>query len=205
MRLNNITKFVLTFCAVYFTAVALHESQSVRKAHAKVFTVLEEFTFNMFNPHYRVDFGDYKQLAQLDYRPDLYDFSMTIFDRKRWRQAPMKSSVKPISMLNGSIDTMSIGPILLLIALIVATPTSWRRKLLYLAIGVFLSYILIALKYSHMFYENLDTYQPSGLWGLLSTTFGKAFRSHEFMLFNVLFIWVVIAIRKKELDWLLNW
>lgn len=184
--------------------MALHQSKGVRSFHNNVFITLEQVAFNLFHPDYHTDFKKYQRTEGMPYQPDRYDYSIWIYDKKRWKRAPVKSSVKPISKLNSPLDNSSIGPILLLLALIIATPVSWKRKILYSFIGIFLVYILIALKYSYMMYENLDNYEAHGLWGMLSTTFGNAFRSHEFLLMNVVFIWVLICIRSKEFKWFMK-
>lgn len=200
-KLNNITRFLLIFLAGYFTLMAIHEVPSVRRAHTHVFNTMEEFTFNLFNPRIHTDFMLYQATEGVPYQPDVYDYSIKIYDIEKWKSTRNKRNVSPMSILNANMDNTGIGPMILFIALMLATPLGWKRKLLLTLLGAFVIYILVALKYSYMFYENIASLEASGLWGILSNLFGGAFRSHEFMLMNVVFVWVLVAIRQKELLW----
>jgi len=185
----------------YFSLLALHQIDSIRKAHTHVFNGFEQFVFNMFNPDYRTKFKLYEATEGVTYSPEAFDYSIEIYDKKKWKRTKNKTTAKPISILNASLDNTGIGPMILFLALLIATPISWKRKLLYSFVGALSIYFLVALKYSYMFYENIDSIEASGLWGLLSTAFGGAFRSHEFMLMNIVFVWVLVCIRSKEIKW----
>lgn len=201
MKLNNITKFFLIFLLSYFTLMAIHQISAVRIAHTHVFNFMEELTFNLFNPSVRTDFTLYERTEGVPYQPDIYDYSIKIFDLKKYKSTRNKSTAQPMSILNANMDNTGIGPMILFLALMIATPIGWKRKIILTLIGAFFIYILVALKYSYMFYENIESLDSSGLWGILSNLFGGAFRSHEFMLMNVVFVWILVSIRQKELLW----
>lgn len=201
MKLNNITKFFLIFLLSYFTLMAIHQISAVRIAHTHVFNFMEELTFNLFNPSVRTDFTLYERTEGVPYQPDIYDYSIKIFDLKKYKSTRNKSTAQPMSILNANMDNTGIGPMILFLALMIATPIGWKRKIILTLIGAFFIYILVALKYSYMFYENIESLDSSGLWGILSNLFGGAFRSHEFMLMNVVFVWILVSIRQKELQW----
>lgn len=201
MKLNNITKFFLIFLLSYFTLMAIHHISAVRIAHTHVFNFMEELTFNLFNPSVRTDFTLYERTEGVPYQPDIYDYSIKIFDLKKYKSTRNKSTAQPMSILNANMDNTGIGPMILFLALMIATPIGWKRKIILTLIGAFFIYILVALKYSYMFYENIESLDSSGLWGILSNLFGGAFRSHEFMLMNVVFVWILVSIRQKELQW----
>lgn len=201
---SNITRFVVVFLIIYFIIVALHQFDGARKIHSSIFCTGEQFVFNLFHPTIRVDFGPYKRIDGVPYQPDKYDYSIQLFSKKKWRSTVNKARVTPISQLNASLDNTAIGPMALFLALLFAIPLGWKRWLIGLLSGIFLLYFMVALKYSFMFDQNLEKYNSTGLWKMLSTTFGDAFRSHEFMLINVAFIWILVAIRMKEIKWFLK-
>ena len=204
MNLSNPSKFILIFVVSYFVLIGAHQIKAFRSIHNHMFIGLEQTIFNIFNPHVKIDLTTYTRTEGVPYKPESFDHSFKIFNKETIKKSRNKRTVKPISMLNASLDNTSIGPIVLFLSLLFATPVGWRRKMIYAAIGILLIYILIALKYSYMFYENIDSLNPNGLWGLLSNSYGNAFRSHEFLLLNVLFIWVLTSIRSKELKWFLS-
>ncbi len=204
MTMSNPLKFLIYFIICYFTLVALHEVKSVRNVHNQFFITVEQTVFNLFNPNIHIDISNYSETPGVPYRPESYDHSFTIFDKAKYKRVRNKQNAKPISLLNASLDNVSIGPLVLFLSLLLATPVVWKRKIAYALLGVFLIYILIALKYSFMFYENIESLNATGLWGFLSNSFGGAFRSHEFLLLNVLFIWALISIRSKEFKWFLS-
>ena len=204
MKQNNIVRFFIIFIVSYFILIGAHQFEVVRKIHTNIFIGFEQFTFNLFNPNIRTDFKLYKPIDGVPYQPDQYDYSIDIYDKKQWNNTLNKAQAKPMSVLNASMDNTGIGPMILFLALLIATPVLWKRKLVYLLVGALLIYTLVALKYSYMFYENIDSLESKGLWGVLSNLFGGAFRSHEFMLMNVLFVWILVCIRSKEIKWFMN-
>ncbi len=199
MKLNNITKFFLIFAACYFSLYALHKVDFVRNIHNRVFITGEQFAFNLFHNKLKTDFDVYKRIEGVPYTPELYDYSIRIFDKK-----DRNPRSQGLSVLNASLDKTSIAPLLLFFSLLIATPRRWQTKIWIGLLGMFLIFILIALKYSFMFSENLDGYPPSGLWGLLTKSFGGAFRSQEYLLLNVIFIWVLSALRIQDVKWFLK-
>ena len=204
MKLSNPLKFLIFFCLSYFVIIALHEIKEVRSAHNSMFMATEQVVFNVFNPNIRIDLKQYEETPGVPYRPNSYDHAFVIYDKEKYRNASNKRRVQPTSMLNASLDNSSIGPIVLFLALLIATPVIWWRKILYAIIGIILIYILIAIKYSYMFSININTIPSTGIWGFLSDTLGDAFRSHEFLLLNVAFIWAIVSIRSKEFRWFLS-
>jgi hypothetical protein len=204
MKLTNPVKFLIFFCLSYFVIIGLHEIKAVRAAHNNFFIATEQVVFNMFNPNIRIDLKQYEETPGVPYYPDSYDHAFVIYDKKKYNNTPNKRRAQATSMLNASLDNSSIGPVVLFLALLIATPVLWWRKIIYAIIGIILIYILIALKYSYMFSTNISTIPSTGIWGFLSDTFGDAFRSHEFLLLNVALIWAIVSIRAKELKWFLS-
>ena len=204
MKLSNPLKFLIFFCLSYFAIIALHEIKAVRSAHNNFFIVTEQIVFNALNPNIRIDLKHYEETPGVPYYPDLYDHAFVIYDKEKYRNTPNKRRAQATSMLNASLDNSSIGPVVLFLALLISTPVLWWRKIIYAFVGIILIYVLIALKYSFLFSTNINTIPSTGLWGFLSDVFGGAFRSHEFLLLNVAFIWAIVSIRSKELKWFLS-
>lgn len=181
--------------------MGLHQLSWVKKGHTILFTNIEQVVFNIWHPTIKTDFALYKETQGLPFQPDKYDYSISIYDKKELKR---NRRTKALNMLNASLDNIAIGPFVLLLSLILATPVNWKRKAAYFLIGLLMTYTLIALKYTKLFADNIESLTPGGLWGLLSRLYGDALTSHEFILINVLFFWAIISIRKKEINWLLN-
>jgi len=192
MKPLNIVKFALIFCICYFVLIALHQLKQVRSVHNNIFIATEQVVFNIFNPNIRIDLEQYKETPGVPYHPEYYDHSFIIFDKKQYRNAANKRRVSPVTQLSASLDNTTIGPILLFLSLMIATPMLWWRKIL----GVL-------VKYSYMFATNINTIPSTGVWGSLSEIFGSI-RTHENLLWYVVFFWVIIAIRSKQLKWFVS-
>ena len=203
MKPLNIVKFALIFCTCYFILIALHQLKQVRSVHNNIFIATEQVVFNIFNPNIRIDLEQYKETPGVPYHPEYYDHSFIIFDKKQYRNAANKRRVSPVTQLSASLDNTTIGPILLFLSLMIATPMLWWRKILGVLGGIFLIYIMIAFKYSYMFATNISTIPSTGVWGFLSEIFGSL-RTHENLLWYVVFFWVIIAIRSKQLKWFVS-
>ncbi len=203
MKPSNIVKFSIIFCMCYFVLIALHQLQPVRTIHNNFFIATQQVVFNIFNPNVRIDIKQYEETPGVPYHPEYYDHSFVIFDKKQYRNAPSKKRVSPVTQLSASLDNTTIGPILLFLSLMIATPILWWRKILGVLGGVFLIYMMIAFKYSYMFATNIKTIPSTGVWGYLTDILGSL-RTHENLLWYVVIFWVLIALRSKQLKWFMS-
>lgn len=203
-KLNNLTKFLLGFLAVYIFISALHFTSPVRKAHLAIFTTSEQLVFNIFHPSVWTNFKTYEK--PIGTGNELFDFSIFIYTKNQWRKFRANPSTPPNVQVNQSAKLSSIGPFTLFLALLLVTPITWKRKLFALFMGSFLILVFIALKYSYMFQENdtMFALSPYSIWGILTNAFGNAFRTHEFMLLCVLGAWAMVSLRLKDYKWFIK-
>ena len=156
-------------------------------------------TFNIFHPTIRTDFKSYEGDAEQ------FDFSIYIYSAQEYKLAGNKNAVQPHVISNQNARITAFGPFIMFIALIIASPITWKRKLLSLAIGGLLVYILLSMKYTALFDANMDTLKPSSsIWVSLSNLFSQAFRTHEFLTLMIVPIWALSSFRLKDWKWFLE-
>ncbi len=198
-NMPNIFKFLLIFLISYLILSSLTYVKTARSAAIPIHNAFQQMTFNMFHPTIRTDFKTY------DGPSEDYDYSVYIYSAREYRVALNKNAVKPHNISNQNARATAFGPFIMLIALIIASPITWKRKLLSLALGSFLIFILLSMKYTALFDANMDTLKPkSSIWIALSNLFGDAFRTHEFLAMTIAPIWAISSLRLKDWKWFLK-
>ena len=199
-NLPNILKFIIIFFVSYIVLSLLPFSQPVRGAAVGVYNTFQQGLFNAFHPTTRTDFRNY------DGDVSEYDYSVYIYQKEAWKRAPNKRAVQPAFILNQNARLTAFGPFIMLIALILASPITWKRKFLSLVIGSILIYILLAMKYTAMIDQNAEMLRPQGfsLWVSLSRLFNNAFRTQEFLALLIIPIWAISSLRMNDWKWFLK-
>ena len=199
-KLPNILKFIIIFFVSYIVLSILPFAQPVRTAAVGVYNTFQQATFNLFHPTTRTDFRMYEEGGSE------FDYSVYIYRKADWKRAPNKKAVQPMFILNQTARLTAFGPFIMLIALILASPITWRRKLISLAIGGFIIYILLAMKYTAMIDANAEALRPQGfsLWVGISRLFNNAFRTHEFLALLIIPIWAISSFRMSDWKWFLK-
>lgn len=195
----NIFKFLLIFLVGYLSLTSLSYVKGVRSVAIPVYNAFQQMTFNIFHPTIRTDFKSYEGDAEQ------FDFSIYIYSAQEYKLAGNKNAVQPHVISNQNARITAFGPFIMFIALIIASPITWKRKLLSLAIGGLLVYILLSMKYTALFDANMDTLKPSSsIWVSLSNLFSQAFRTHEFLTLMIVPIWALSSFRLKDWKWFLE-
>ncbi len=198
-NMPNIFKFLLIFLVGYLTLSSLSYVKSARSVGVPIYNAFQQMTLNMFHPTVRTDFKSYEGPAEE------FDYSIYIYSAQEYKMAANKRAVKPHVISNQNARVTAFGPFIMLIALIIASPISWKRKLLSLAIGSLLVFILLSMKYTALFDANMDTLKPSSsIWLSISNLFSEAFRTHEFLTLMIVPIWALSSFRTKDWKWFLE-
>lgn len=199
-NMPNIFKFLVLFFVCYILLMILPSINPVRKGAVSVYNTFQQATFNTFHPTAKTDFRPF------DGAPGEYDYSVYIFTKNTWRSSPNKSALRPSFILNQNARLTAFGPFIMLIALILASPITWKRKLISLAIGCLLIFILLAMKYTAMIDQNAAALRPQGFsaWVSLSRLFNNAFRTQEFLALLIIPIWAISSLRLKDWKWFLS-
>jgi len=156
------------------------------------------------HPSIRTDFTKY------DGQSDKFDYSIHIFSKEQYRNSRNKSQVKPFVITNQSARITAFGPFIMLLALIIASPISWKRKLFSFAVGGFFVFLLLAMKYTALFDANVDSNSmailksPGSWWIGISQFFNEAFRTNEFLALVILPIWALASFRLKDWKWFIE-
>lgn len=196
----NIFKFLLIFFFSYILLSLLPFAQPVRKAAVSTYNTFQQVTFNMFHPTARTDFRNFEGASSE------YDYSIHIFTKKVWQTSPNKKTARPSFILNQNARLTAFGPFIMLLALVIASPISWQRKLFSIAVGAFFIYVLLAMKYTAMIDQNAPMLRPPGgsLWVSMSQGLNNAFRTQEFMALLIIPIWAISSFRSKDWKWFLQ-
>lgn len=198
-NMTNIFKFLLIFLVCYLGFSSLSYVKSARSIAVPVYNAFQQTTLNMFHPTVRTDFKSYKGPSED------YDYSIYIYSAEEYKYATNKRAVNPHVISNQNAKITAFGPFIMLISLIIASPITWKRKLLSFAIGGFLILVLLSMKYTSMFDANMDTLKPaSSIWVSLSNLFSNAFRTHEFLTLMIIPIWALSSFRAKDWKWFLK-
>lgn len=205
---KNILRFAITFLVIYIAILMLYNLELVRKVHVQILNVSQQFCMNLFHPDIQTDFrafeiNEYTRGAKT---VDKFDFSMYIYDKSSPTIGIKNGSISPKFILNQNSNLSSIGPIILFISLLLAGPTSWKRKIIGAFVGLLLLSLFLALKLSFIIDTNAPQLHTSGfsIWMGLSKILGNTLRTHEGFLLLTTSIWVLVCIGKKEIQWFME-
>jgi len=193
-KANPLFRFLAIFTIAYIALVGLHFIPFVRVIHTSIFIFFEEIIFNIFHPSIHAKL----QLIDREVFPagGKMDFTMFFYNQYEWSTAIMRKGLEPDVTLNQEIKIVSQGPFTLLLALIIATPNNWKRKLIGFLIGLVVLYWLTSIRYTYLVYENAPLLrEPSpSLWVSMARSVGPLFRTSEFMMIMMLPVWALVAL-----------
>jgi len=199
-NLPNILKFLVLFFILYILFTLLPFAQPVRTAAVGVYTTFQQGVFNAFHPSIRTDFRHYEESGSE------FDYSIYIYDKAEYKRTRDKRTARHKFILNQTARLTAFGPFTMLLALVLASPISWRRKIISLIIGSLLVYILLSMKYTSLFDANAESlrYQGFSLWVSLSRQLSDAFRTTEFLSILIIPIWAITSLRLSDWKWFLK-
>ena len=197
----NLFRFASIFLFSYFVLTISLFVDPFKDLGVSIYNTFQGATFNVFHPTTRTDFRFYEGES-----PEQYDYSVYIFSKEEWKSSPRKKMLQPMFIMNQNARTTALGPFILLFSLIVASPITWRRKLIALIVGGIILYIILSMKYTTMFYENAESLRPAGfsLWVSISRLFSGAFRTQEFLSIIIIPIWAIVSLRKQDWKWFIS-
>jgi len=196
----NILKFLLIFFVSYILLSLLPFAQPVRSGAVATYNAFQQAVFNTFHPTTKTDFRSFEGPSTE------YDYSIYIYTKRDWNTSSNKKAIQPSFILNQNARLTAFGPFIMLISLIIASPITWKRKLISLAVGGLFVYMLLAMKYTAMIDANAPGLRPAGFsaWVSLSKLFNNAFRTQEFLALLIIPIWAISSFRSKDWKWFLQ-
>ncbi len=202
--MRGLKRFFLVFLAAYLGLVLLHTWSPVEQLHLRFFMGLEQTIFNLFHSHVHTRFIPFIVDPDIPQTEDFH-FSIEIYDQLNWNQR-YQTRILPNYQLNQNLKVASIFHVLFFVALMVATPISWRRRLAGLSLGLVIIYLLIAMKFTHLIGEKAEFMQNRSwtLWQSISDLIGPAMRTHEFLLMAILCIWILVSFRSADFKKLIS-
>ncbi len=196
----NILKFVFRFLAIYIFISLLHLVPLVKTINIAVYTTFQQAVFNVFHPTVRTDFDPYSGLNSSD---KTYDFTVEVYNKAKWKAGQAR---KPNAKVNQRARLISIVPFAFLFALVFASPSSLKRKLIGFTIASIFLLVYLALKYTYLIDSNAPMLSPKSwsFWMTLSKLFIPCYRTHEAMFLLIVPIWIVSTLSIKDLKWMIQ-
>ena len=191
---NALVRFFIIFIISYTVLVLLHMVPGARMIQTSIFVFFEEVLLNLFHPSVHAKF----QLIDRQVFPNgqEYDFTMFLYDEFEWRSSINKRVLDPTVTMNQDIRSVSTGPFTLLLSLIIATPNTWKRKIIGFVIGLVILYGLQTVRYTFLIYENAPPLREANIsmWVSMARNLGPLFRTAEFMMIMMLPVWALVSL-----------
>ena len=197
-KMPNIVNFILRFALIYVAIILLHMIPIVKQINVGIYTVMQQAVFNIFHPTVKTDFDIYKPKAN---EAESYDFSISIYSESAWKGR--FQGAKPSAIVNQNARLLSIVPFAFLLGLVLASPSTWQRKLIGIAIAGVFVLIYLSLKYTNLIDNNAGLSPDSiSLWMSFSKLLVPCYRTHEAMFLLIVPIWMFSTLTKKDFNWL---
>lgn len=199
----NIFKFLGVFMMVYLTLSAATYIKPIRGVVVPVYNGFQQAVFNMAHPVIRTDYRSYEGQSEL------YDFSIDLYSKQEYKRSQNKRLVNAYITTNYEARLIALGPFIMLISLVLASPITWKRKLLAFGVGSFIILLLLAMKFTAIFDANLDSSlaflkDPDSGWIGISKFLNDAFRTNEFLALIIIPIWAISSFRLKDWKWFIE-
>jgi hypothetical protein len=210
LKNRPIFRFVLLFVSFYLGFIALDQVEFISRMHKGLYASMGEWVYNSWHPDTRAEIGTDVMAKGAD---PSNDFVLTAYDKKEYRATRLNNARNPMnpqefkpkaymafkSRMSNAIATY------FLLALILATPNKWYRKIISSVLGLYLLYILVAMKLTFLL-EMADDSKTSqdGWWYFLSGIIGNNESYQELFYILIITIWIFVSISKESIDSLLS-
>jgi len=139
------------------------------------------------------------------------DYFLTAYDKDRVaqiksynRQNPGNpQQLKPIAYMSFKARMNHAIATFFLLSLIIATPNSWKRKVIGSIIAIYILYILVSMKITflmNMNGANADKSSSDGLWYAASGVIGNNELYLELYYILIISIWLLVSISKESIN-----
>ncbi len=204
-KFPKIVRFILTFLVVYLLLVLLAGVSGFRHHFTKSFASWASETYSDFIPNAEVSFQAVEGMGE-------YDLVITYMNTKtkeakmeEARLAGLTTANLDVSSSQFSVWDYFLLQYIVLIALVAASPITWKRKGLSFLIG---GIVLTAFTF-HRFHCTLKYYakispvlEPQGLSSFEEKYINSIFnmQSIEFIFIFTFIIWALSTVRKKDIE-----
>lgn len=199
LNVDKIIRFFALFLGFYFLLILFHTVPSIESAHNKFFATFEEIVFNTFHPRSHVDFStdvESEGIQNMDVVLKIYDTAT--YKSFKSKNRGNTTGLKPRQLMAFPANQSYRLPTIFLLALLFATPMSWKRKLVSTIVAMFLLYVLLAMKVTYLMdFEDGKNTSGGSLWHFLSGIVGTNKSYDELFYLFVLNIWAIVSFSKE--------
>ena len=203
---NPFTRFVAFFSATYVLLILLHQIGFIQSAHHTFFTKAGSWVYNTWHPNLKINMNtDVKEMGA----NEINDYVLTAYDKSEAKAIRLHNAqypnqpreLKAKSYMAFQARMSHLVATFFLLSLIVATPNTLKRKIIGSLIGLYLLYILVAMKLTFLL-EMSDGRKTmgDGIWYSLSGIIGNNESYQELFFILVIAIWILVSLSKKSID-----
>lgn len=182
------------FLGVYIGLSLLFSISSLNKAHLSFYHALGTPFINMIHTGDYVNMKHYEGEPQNKWDSSFYVYPANKYPKNVYKKAYRKT-VGPGQILHKGLREMILLPSLLLLALFIATPIEWKRKFIYIILGIFALYLIAAMhiSYNIKLTQMNGEFSPNSLIDYIISPFGASFTDEHFNIIALL-IWALFSL-----------
>lgn len=199
-------KFIVIFLATYAGFLAANEVEVFRKLHHGFYETFGEWVYNTWHPEVKADIST--DVASIGADPE-NDFILTAYSKDDVASVKQHNRInprnprqlKPIAYMAFRARMSHTIATFFLLALIIATPNTWKRKVIGSIIALYLLYILVAMKLTFLLsMAGGSKTSEDGLWYFLSGIVGNNETHQELFYILLLAIWILVSISSTSIS-----
>ena len=201
-----IIRFVLLFTSIYVGFLLVNETSFFRKAHYEFYASFGGWVYNSWHPRLHVDIDTDVTSKGAD---PSNDYLLTACDKREYKSVivhnarnPMNpKGFQPVSLMSFKARMSHSIATFFLLSLVFATPNKWLRKMIGAILGLYLLYIIVAMKLTFLL-EMADgsKTKSDGTWYLFSNIVGNNKTYQELSFIFTLAIWILVSISKESMQ-----
>lgn len=203
-------KFFLTFIIIYSGFLATDRIGFIKDVHHSIYQTFGEWVYNTWHPDIKADISTDVESIGADPKND---YVLTAYLKKEVKSIKYHNitnpsapkQLKPTAYMAFKARMSHAIATFFLLSLILATPNSWKRKLIGSIVAIYILYILVAMKLTFLL-SMADGSKTSndGLWYLLSGVVGNNESFQELYYLLIVTIWILVSVSKESIDKLIG-
>ena len=203
-------KFALTFILIYSLFLASNKIDVVKDLHHSVFETFGEWVYNTWHPEIKADISTDVESIGADPKNDYILTAYLKSEAKAIKQQNIRrpnnpQQLKPVAYMAFKARMSHAIATFFLLSLILATPNSWKRKLIGCIVAIYILYILVSMKLTFlMSMADGSKTADDGFWYLCSSVVGNNESFQELYYILIVTIWIMVSVSKKSIGKLIG-
>lgn len=200
---SEVSRFFILLSISFVILTLVANIKGAQDLHRKYYVSIAPPIFNLLNPHVFAEFE-----AGAPENVNNWDITFKIWDKRKYDERiflkNFRKSNPPKGVLFQNSHELVLIPTIFLFALFLASPISWKQKLLRGLVGLLIFYVFMTLYLSYRFELTLSNQSLAldSFWHLLITFFGLGGNTDPIFIV-ALFIWLIVVgpLLIKKVEW----